>query len=310
MPQICFAIVIAHLCLQISCECINTPRCGRAVPLSRIVNGQTVSRTKMPWIVSYVYQIGSDIEIANLIPAVAFVRVFLRVSFRRASQVHNVLTCSGSIVSPSFVVSAAHCLTEPNDKTAASGVVVYYNSTERKKGPEIQAKRFARHPKFVLSVYANDIAVLQLEKPLNFDKFVSPICLPKKPLNITGRPLLIAGWGLTKEDGQDSDTLRYILKKEMPYKQCKPFLHTEAQLKLNETIVICTTAGSKDACTGDSGGPVTTWNKRGKFFQVGIVSFGYGCARPNEASGYTRVATFVPWILSVMKRYERDGHRK
>ncbi|XP_075532208.1 proclotting enzyme-like isoform X5 [Dermacentor variabilis] len=197
-----------------------------------------------------------------------------------------------------------------NDKTAASSVVVYYNSTERKNGPEIQAKRFARHPKFVLSVYANDIAVLQLEKPLNFDKFVSPVCLPKKPLNIAGRPLLIAGWGLTKEGGQDSDTLRYILKKEMPYKQCKPFLHTEAQLTLNETIVVCATARSKDACTGDSGGPVTTWNKRGKFFQVGIVSFGYGCARPNQASGYTRVATFVPWILSVMKRYERDGHSK
>ncbi|XP_065295440.1 serine proteinase stubble-like isoform X2 [Dermacentor albipictus] len=199
MRRICVAIFIANLCLQISCERINTPRCGRALPLSRIVNGQTVSRTRMPWI---------------------------------------------------------------------------------------------------------------LEKPLNFDKFVSPVCLPKKPISTTGRPLLIAGWGFTKEGGPDSDTLRYILKKELPYKQCKPLLHHEAQLTLNETIVICATARSKDACTGDSGAPVTTWNKRGKFFQVGIVSFGYGCARPNDASGYTRVATFVPWILSVKKRYERDGHSK
>ncbi|XP_065295439.1 serine proteinase stubble-like isoform X1 [Dermacentor albipictus] len=286
MRRICVAIFIANLCLQISCERINTPRCGRALPLSRIVNGQTVSRTRMPWI------------------------VFLRVSFRRGSHVHNILACSGSIVSPSFVVSAAHCLTEPNDETAASSVMVYYNSTERKKGPKIQAKRFARHPEFVLRVYANDVAILQLEKPLNFDKFVSPVCLPKKPISTTGRPLLIAGWGFTKEGGPDSDTLRYILKKELPYKQCKPLLHHEAQLTLNETIVICATARSKDACTGDSGAPVTTWNKRGKFFQVGIVSFGYGCARPNDASGYTRVATFVPWILSVKKRYERDGHSK
>lgn len=282
MLQICCAILIAELCLQISCERINGPNCGRVVPLSRIVNGQRVSRVKMPWI------------------------VFLRATFRLHSQVPASMTCSGSIVSPSFIVSAAHCLTGTSQSTVASSVVVYYNSTEIQSGPKIHAKHFARHPKFLLSVYANDVAVLQLERPLNFDKFVAPVCLPKKQVNIAGRPLLIAGWGLTKEGGQDSDTLRYIIKKEMPYKQCKAFLHTAAQLILNETIVICVAARFKDACTGDSGGPVTTWNKRGRFFQVGIVSFGYGCARKNETSGYTRVAHFVPWILSIMKRYERS----
>lgn len=235
--------------------------------------------------------------------------VFLRASFQRGDEAYTTMGCSGSIVSRSFIVTAAHCLTNL-DETVATSVVVYYNSSQIQNGPLMDVIRFARHPDFILRVYANDIAILQLEKPLKFDKFVSPVCFPTSPLDIAGKRLLIAGWGLTMEGGRDSEQLRYITKKEMPYKQCKPLLHTEAQLLLNGSIVICTSARNKDACAGDSGGPVTTWNGRGKSFLVGIVSFGYGCARDDEASGYTRVATFAPWVLSMMKYLEEASRER
>ncbi|KAL1417975.1 hypothetical protein MTO96_005962 [Rhipicephalus appendiculatus] len=285
MSQVGFAAFFLPLFVQTFSEHINGPNCGKAVPFSRIVNGKTVSRDKMPWI------------------------VFVRTSFQEDSEAYTNQFCSGSIVSHSFIVTAAHCLTTKKE-TVATDVVVYYNSSQIEDGPQVNVKRYARHPDFILRLYANDIAILQLEKPLKFDKFVSPVCLPRKPLNIAGKRLLIAGWGLTTEGGLDSQQLRYITKGELPFNQCKPLLHTEAQLLLNETIVICTSARNKDACAGDSGGPVTMWDEHGKSVLVGIVSFGYGCARADEASGYTRVATFVPWVLSTMKRFEESSKEK
>ncbi|XP_077492276.1 serine protease 29-like [Amblyomma americanum] len=104
--------------------------------------------------------------------------------------------------------------------------------------------------------------------------------------------------------GVGSDFLRYILKTALPYDKCKPLLHKEAQEKLNGSIVICARAKRQDACTGDSGGPMKTRGQGEKLILVGIISFGYGCAREKDVSGYTRVAAFVPWIEAMMRLFK------
>lgn len=284
MFRVGYAALFLPLIVQTYSEHINGPNCGKAMPFSRIVNGRKVLRDKMPWI------------------------VFVRTLFR-LDETSTTMFCSGSIVSHSYIVTASHCLTLLHGGLPTS-VVVYYNSSKTGDGPKVNVMRYARHPDFILAVYANDIAILQLEKPLKFDKFVSPVCLPRKPLNIARKRLLIAGWGQTDEGGRDSEQLRYITKKELPFKKCKPMLHGEAQMKLNESIVICTSARNKDACMGDSGGPMTTWNERGRSVLVGIVSFGYGCARDDEPSGYTRVATFVPWVLRTINHFQEASSER
>lgn len=50
--------------------------------------------------------------------------------------------------------------------------------------------------------------------------------------------------------------------------------------------------GKKDACVGDSGGPLVS-NGR----QIGVISFGYGCAQPNYPGVYANVASALKWIL-------------
>lgn len=65
--------------------------------------------------------------------------------------------------------------------------------------------------------------------------------------------------------------------------------------------VMCAGTGGRDACQGDSGGPLMLpqqMQTAGTFYYVliGLVSYGYECAREGFPGVYTRVAAFVPWI--------------
>ena len=63
-------------------------------------------------------------------------------------------------------------------------------------------------------------------------------------------------------------------------------------------MTLCASRPGKDSCQGDSGGPLFV-EEKGGFTQIGIVSYGYGCA--TELPGvYTRLDTFTPWVRSVL----------
>uniref|UniRef100_A0A3B4GXS8 Peptidase S1 domain-containing protein n=1 Tax=Pundamilia nyererei TaxID=303518 RepID=A0A3B4GXS8_9CICH len=56
-------------------------------------------------------------------------------------------------------------------------------------------------------------------------------------------------------------------------------------------------AEGKDSCQGDSGGPMVS-KQSSVWVQSGIVSFGFGCARPNLPGVYSRVSRYQSWIKS------------
>jgi secreted trypsin-like serine protease len=63
--------------------------------------------------------------------------------------------------------------------------------------------------------------------------------------------------------------------------------------------------GGKDACFGDSGGPLFS-NVTGELTQVGIVSFGIGCARADKPGVYSRVSAAYDWIQDSICEYSKN----
>jgi secreted trypsin-like serine protease len=59
--------------------------------------------------------------------------------------------------------------------------------------------------------------------------------------------------------------------------------------------MVCATAPQKDSCQGDSGGPLLSKNGP-SWMQLGIVSFGIGCASPRFPGVYTRTDQYLNWI--------------
>ncbi|KAL1486555.1 hypothetical protein MTO96_046910, partial [Rhipicephalus appendiculatus] len=102
----------------------------------------------------------------------------------------------------------------------------------------------------------------------------------------------------------------HIKRKILPYVRCNETFVEDWQAALfNESVILCTSSTGKDVCQGDSGGPVTMW-RHGLGYQVGVVSFGIGCARPHGTSLHTK-PTFLPAVDCLRDGSPQgSGHRR
>lgn len=118
----------------------------------------------------------------------------------------------------------------------------------------------------------------------------------------------VAGWGLLREDGRESDALQELQIPIIPNKECKQkyqkiyYRIAIPDHRFDNIICAGYPEGGKDTCQGDSGGPMMLPIHDGKgkfpFHLVGIVSSGLGCGRENVPGMYTNVLHQIDWIKS------------
>jgi len=136
-----------------------------------------------------------------------------------------------------------------------------------------------------------------------------PICLPDENfLEKNGDLCQVSGWGQTNSSlGQSSaaDNLMWTTLPIMKDKYCASRYNTKRVSYFNQEAMFCAglKQGGRDSCVGDSGGPYACRNSNGRYVLTGIVSFGRGCARRKYPGVYTRVRTYVPWILTKIKQF-------
>lgn len=137
---------------------------------------------------------------------------------------------------------------------------------------------------------------------------IRPICIPiDEPLrskDYVGYTPFVAGWGRTSEGGSSAPLLQELQINVLGNDVCKDRYKKVGKLiseKQFDDAVLCAgvLTGGKDSCQGDSGGPLmapSVYGQVSHYFQIGVVSYGIGCARQNVPGVYTRVQTFVDWI--------------
>lgn len=116
---------------------------------------------------------------------------------------------------------------------------------------------------------------------------------------VEGTELKVTGWGVVNEQGRLPTNLQVVDVNLVLRATCiKNYGENTIQPSM-----ICAGVhnGGKDACRGDSGGPLVQMVKGVSRVQVGIVSWGIGCARPNYPGVYSNVAHLNSWIVSKMK---------
>ncbi|MFG3338561.1 S1 family peptidase [Glycomyces sp. NPDC048151] len=202
--------------------------------------------------------------------------------------------CGGSVIAEDVVLTAAHCV---EDVTDPEELVVFSGAIDLESEDVVETSVAAVH---VAEDYndpiamSNDWALLKLDEALD----VEPIALATEPEEYD--LLETAGWGDTGEGFPT--TAQWV---EVPFvsdADCEAAYPDEVDAQ----TMLCAgdlENGGVDSCQGDSGGPIMT-PAGDEQVLVGIVSWGYGCAEPNQPGVYGEVADFNDAIDEVIAGWE------
>ncbi|XP_057380084.1 trypsin alpha-3-like [Daphnia carinata] len=198
-------------------------------------------------------------------------------------------SCGGTLISTSIVLTAAHCV-DGLSPSSASTFKVTVNTTRLSGGTGAISRgvrKFVVHASYNPNTQDNDIALLALNSPITNVRFAK-LPLADATTTYAGQQAVIVGWGTTSAGGTVSSNL---LKATVTV-----LTNTECNLQYNNKItsgMVCAASPGKDTCQGDSGGPMLVDD-----VQIGITSFGKGCADPRFAGVYTRITRYVTWITT------------
>ncbi|XP_065305444.1 uncharacterized protein [Dermacentor albipictus] len=216
--------------------------------------------------------------------------------------------CGAALVSDRWLVTAGHCFYNTLTSQWVARMGMLRRGTEMPSPFEVVASisHVIIHPQYVDKGFANDIALLKLDKPVDFSDYIRPICLPSD--GETERPrhtsfCVAVGWGKLLEVGRlFPDTLQEVPLPVLTTEECRRRTLFLPLYNITENMFCAGyERGGRDACLGDSGGPLMCQKVDGRWSLVGVTSNGDGCGRPGRPGVYTKVMRYLPWIHNTME---------
>ncbi|XP_021702117.1 serine proteinase stubble isoform X2 [Aedes aegypti] len=252
--------------------------CGkRMFPEPRIVGGTKAAFGRWPWQIS------------------------LR-QWRTSTYLHK---CGAALLNENWAITAAHCVDNvpPSDLLLRLGEYDLALEEEPYGYQERRVQIVASHPQFDPRTFEYDLALLRFYEPVVFQPNIIPVCVPDGDENFIGRTAFVTGWGRLYEDGPLPSVLQEVTVPVIENKICETMYRSAGYIEHIPHIFICAgwKKGGYDSCEGDSGGPMVIQRPDKRFLLAGVISWGIGCAEPNQPGVYTRISEFRDWINQILQ---------
>ncbi|MFJ3492857.1 S1 family peptidase [Streptomyces sp. NPDC086091] len=196
--------------------------------------------------------------------------------------------CGGTLVSPTKVVTAAHCMVgETTGSVRVVGGRTYLNGTN---GTVARVSRIWVHPDYTDATDGDDVAVLTLSTSMPYTP-VSYVTSSQTGVYTTGTSARVLGWGTTSAGGSSSNQLRTATVPLVSNSSCGSSYGSD--FVASDMVCAGYSSGGVDTCQGDSGGPLLIGG-----VLAGITSWGEGCAQAGHPGVYTRLTTFSSLVAA------------
>jgi len=257
------AIIIIIIFCSIPCLQVHSA----SGPQKRIVGGTEVKRAFWPWMAALVRRDTTPLASGHF--------------------------CGGILIHRQWVLSAAHCVHDrlPHEFE----IVLNVHDLKTDPGDTYSVRKILPYPQFDPLSLDHDLVLIQLKNAAPY-----PVIHAMPHQNIAPETSgIVLGWGQLCEYGNFATTLQEVEVPVVSNDICQLAFQkdpTDIQITPN---VLCAgePEGGKDACYGDSGGPLII-RYLNRWALAGIVSWGHGCARPDYYGIYTRVSSYIDFIES------------
>jgi len=214
--------------------------------------------------------------------------------------------CGGSLIDDNHILTAAHCVAHLSKSDVQHLRVRLGDHNIKSNGEakhvEKRVKRVIRHIGFSSSTLHNDVAILTLEDSVEYSSTIQPICLAAGNNLFINNKVTVAGWGTLSEGGSQPATLMKVDVEVWTNEACRKSYGSSAPGGITKHM-LCASLPNQDSCSGDSGGPLFSCPRNGQCTQIGIVSWGIGCAKREYPGVYTRVTEMQAWISKIVAGY-------